>query len=119
MWTYLAVMGGVGLIFIVYEIFLYGISAYILQRSPSLKNDFLWCLALAIPFALAEVLWLRGWRVAENAGMSVWTADILFLTCAVIGSSIAMVVFFKEVPTTMQMIGLGLVLVGGIISAWK
>jgi drug/metabolite transporter (DMT)-like permease len=51
--------------------------------------------------------------------MSVWTADILFLTCAVIGSSIAMVVFFKEVPTMMQVVGLGLVLIGGIIAAWK
>jgi hypothetical protein len=68
-------MSGVGLIFIVYEIVLYGISAYILQRSPSLKEDFLWCLALAVPFALTEILWLRGWRIAEDAGMSVWTAD--------------------------------------------
>jgi multidrug transporter EmrE-like cation transporter len=74
---------------------------------------------LAVPFALTEILWLRGWRIAEDAGMSVWTADILFLTCAVIGSSIAMVVFFKEVPTMMQVVGLGLVLIGGIIAAWK
>lgn len=116
---YLAIMLGVGLIFILYEIVLYGISAYILHRSPSLKSDFLWSLALAIPFALAEVLWLRGWRIAENAGMSVWTADILFLTCAVIGSSIAMVLFFKEVPNTTQIIGLVLVLAGGAIAAWK
>lgn len=98
---------------------MYGISAYILNRSPSLKNDFLWCLALAIPFAIAEMLWLRGWRIAEKAGMGVWTADILFLTCAVIGSSIAMVLFFKEIPTATQIIGLVLVLAGGVIAAWK
>lgn len=116
---YLAVLGGVGLIFIMYEIMLYSISAYILQRSPSLKQDFWWSLALAVPFALTEVLWLRGWRMALDAGMSVWAADILFLTCAVIGSSVAMVLFFKEIPTTTQMFGLALVLVGGIVAAWK
>jgi hypothetical protein len=116
---YLAVVCGVGLIFILYEVVLYGISAYILHRSPSLKTDFLWCLVLAIPFALTELLWLRGWRIAENAGMTVWTADILFLLCAVIGSSIAMVMFFKEIPTITQIFGLILVTIGGIIAAWK
>ena len=116
---YVAIVCGAALIFIIYEIVLYGISAYILHRSPSLQNDFLWCLALAIPFALTELLWLRGWRITEDAGMSVWTADILFLLCAVIGSTIAMVLFFKETPTLTQILGLVLVTIGGLIAAWK
>jgi drug/metabolite transporter (DMT)-like permease len=119
MWNYLAVVVGVGLIFTVYEVAMYGITAFILNRSPSLKNDFLWCLALAVPFALAEVLWLRAWRMAGNTNMSPWATDITYLVCAIIGSTIAMILFFKEVPSTTQIVGLILVVIGGLVAIWK
>jgi drug/metabolite transporter (DMT)-like permease len=116
---YYIVLCGMGLIFIIYEIAMYGITSYILNRSPSFKNDFLWCFALAIPFALAEVLWLRAWRIAEEANISVWSTDILYIVSAIVGSSIAMMMFFKETPTLAQVFGLLLVLIGGLIAVWK
>ena len=110
---------GIGLIFVIYEIAMYGVTNYILGRSASLRGDFWWCMALAIPFGIGEVLWLRGWRMGDKWGMTPWAVDVVYLAAAVIGSSIAMIVFFKQVPTTMQVVGLCLVLLGGLIAVWK
>ncbi len=100
-----------------YNLISYGISYLVLKYSKNWRDDLWWSVVLtSVPYGLCQWIWLQAWRAGEMAEMKAWSMLIVGLACSVAGSTLAMFIYFKAMPSVGSLVGLALACAGAAIA---
>lgn len=100
-----------------YIMLAYGVSATILSKSNCWQEDLKWSMFLSFVMAMCEFIWLVGWRTATNNGLTVWSAHVVSVVTCFVASIVAVLVYFREKPTSGTVAALILIGVGILTAA--
>jgi hypothetical protein len=102
-----------------FQLVTYGLSAWVLHHSTGWRSDFWWmALVLAIPFGICEFVWIQAWRMGRQAELKVWSMLVISLACSVLGSTLSMLIYFRESPSWGSIIGLLLGISGSVVAIY-